>query len=87
MYKITEEGLLFFVKVSAKSGCNAVVGREGDRLKVKVTAVPEKGRANRAVVKVIAEWLGVAPSRVEIVSGEAAPLKSILVLGLTEYPF
>jgi uncharacterized protein (TIGR00251 family) len=47
--------------------------------KIKVTAAPEKGKANRAVCEFIAKRLGVAKSRVRIVSGETSPLKRVQV--------
>ncbi len=45
--------------------------------KVKVAAVPEKGKANRALCEFIAERLGVAKSRVRVVSGETSRDKRI----------
>jgi hypothetical protein len=44
---------------------------------VKVAAAPEKGKANRALCEFIAEKLGVAKSKVRIVSGETSRLKRI----------
>lgn len=58
----------------------AVVGPLGDRLKVRVAAPPEKGAANRAVVELLREWLGVAD--VEIVAGHGNPEKTARVRGL-----
>jgi uncharacterized protein YggU (UPF0235/DUF167 family) len=46
---------------------------------VKVAAVPEKGKANRALCEFLAERLGVAKSRVRIVAGETSPLKRIVI--------
>ena len=47
--------------------------------KVKVAAVPEKGKANRALCEFLAERFGVAKSRVRIVAGETSPIKRILI--------
>ena len=60
------------LRVSPKAKRNAVAGWHGDALKVSVTAVPERGRANDAVVALLAEALGVAPSSIEVVSGAAS---------------
>jgi len=46
-----------------------------------VTAAPEKGRANAAVVETLAEALGVAKNALRIVSGETSPLKTVEVEG------
>jgi uncharacterized protein (TIGR00251 family) len=56
---------------------NAVLGIHGGALKVGVTAAPEKGKANRAVLGVLAEALDLAPSALEILSGHASQDKSV----------
>jgi uncharacterized protein YggU (UPF0235/DUF167 family) len=50
-------------------------------LRVRVKAVPDKGKANAAVVALIAKALGVAKSAVSVVSGETARLKTLAVVG------
>jgi uncharacterized protein len=47
--------------------------------KIKIAAVPEKGKANRELIEFLAEKLRVAKSRIHIVSGETSPLKRIRV--------
>lgn len=51
-------------------------------LKVRVTAPPEKGKANKAVVKYLAARLGLPAGAVTIVSGSASPQKVIAVESL-----
>ena len=68
------------VKVIPKSSKTEFAGYLSDGTwKVKVAAAPEKGKANRALVDFLAERLGVAKTRVRIVSGETSPLKRIHV--------
>jgi uncharacterized protein YggU (UPF0235/DUF167 family) len=50
-------------------------------LRVRVSAVPDKGKANAAVVALLARALGVPKSAVSVVSGETARLKTIAVAG------
>ena len=69
------------LKVIPKSSKDRVVGWVGDRLKVQVTAPPERGKANDAVVGVLAGALGLPRSRVRIVAGATAPLKTVDVDG------
>ena len=69
------------LKVIPKSSKDRVVGWVGDRLKVQVTAPPERGKANAAVVDVLAGALGIPRSRVRIVAGETAPLKTVDIDG------
>jgi uncharacterized protein (TIGR00251 family) len=70
----------FRVKVVPKSSRTELVGYLPDGTwKVKVAAAPEKGKANRALREFLAEKLGVAKSKVHIVSGETSQLKRIRV--------
>jgi uncharacterized protein (TIGR00251 family) len=57
------------------------VGWIGDRLKIQVTAPPERGKANKAVIEVLAEALGLARNQVRIVAGETSPLKTVEIEG------
>jgi uncharacterized protein (TIGR00251 family) len=70
------------LRVSPGSGRPEVVGRHGDGWKVRVTAPPEHGRANEAVVRLVAETLAVPRSAVAIVSGHAARDKIIELTGV-----
>ena len=54
--------------------------------RVRVAAAPEKGKANRALCEFIAERLGVAKSRVRIISGETSSIKRIRVDGAGSHP-
>jgi uncharacterized protein (TIGR00251 family) len=68
------------VKVIPTSSKTELAGVLADGTwKVKVAAVPEKGKANRALVEFLSEHLGVAKSRIRIVSGETSQLKRIHV--------
>jgi uncharacterized protein (TIGR00251 family) len=62
---------------------DAVLGRHGDSLKVAVTAPPEDGRANAALVEYLKTLLGVKRSQVELLSGERNRNKVFLIRGLT----
>lgn len=59
----------------------AVVGRHGDAWKVRVTAPPERGAANDAVVRLLADALGVPARDVTIVSGHGRREKTVEVAG------
>ena len=50
-------------------------------LKVYVTAPPEDGRANEAVIEAVAEWLGVKRRQVEIIRGATSRNKVVRVTG------
>jgi uncharacterized protein (TIGR00251 family) len=70
------------LKVVPGARRSEIVGRYGDAWKLRVTAAPERGRANEAVVKLLAEELGVAESTVSVVSGRGAREKVVELRGL-----
>ncbi len=61
-----------------------IVGWYGGSLRVKVKARPEKGRANQAVLGLLARRLGVAPASLRIVRGAASRDKLVEVDGLSD---
>lgn len=70
------------LRVSPGSGRAEIVGRHGDGWKVRVTAPPERGRANDAVVRLVADTLALPLASVTIVSGHGARDKIIELSGL-----
>lgn len=58
-----------------------VVGRHGDGWKIRVTAPPERGRANDALVRLLAAALNVPRTAVTIVSGHGTREKTVEVEG------
>jgi uncharacterized protein len=60
-----------------------VVGRHGDAWKVRVTAPPEGGKANDAVLTLVADALRVPRRDLELASGQASRDKVIRLVGLT----
>ena len=80
------DGIVIAVRLTPKSARDAVEGlaqtADGKvHLKARVRAVPEKGKANKALEKLIASWLQVPSSSVLVISGDTARLKSVLVSG------
>ena len=59
-----------------------IVGRYGDAWKLRVTAPPERGAANAAVVGLLAAALGLQPRDVRLVSGHASRDKIVELAGL-----
>lgn len=84
MIEISEKGdaCSFPISVKTSSGKSRIVGEENGVLKVEVTAAPVEGKANAAVIKLIAKSLDVAPSRVTIAAGEKSKKKRISVSGI-----
>jgi uncharacterized protein len=78
-------GIRVLVRVSPKSTREGVEGivetAQGGALTVRVRAVAEKGEANRAVERVIAEWIGVAKSSVAVSAGGKSRIKTVEIVG------
>jgi len=66
------EAALLHVRVQPRARANAVKGWHGAALRVSVTAAPEDGKANRAVIDLLAETFDVAPSSINLVRGAAS---------------
>ena len=71
------------VKVLPKSSRNQIIGREGDLFKVKLTSPPVEGKANKALIELLAKRLGIAKKRIEIISGKCSRLKTVRIYGLS----
>lgn len=70
-------GTKISVKVVSNAKTNQVIPVSSNRYKIKVTAPAAQGKANKAVVKVLAKYFKVKKSQVEIVSGEMTRNKII----------
>jgi uncharacterized protein (TIGR00251 family) len=70
------------LRVSPGAQRTELAGRHGDAWKVRVSAAPERGRANAAVVGLLARRLGVPRGAVSVVSGHAARDKVVELRGL-----
>jgi uncharacterized protein (TIGR00251 family) len=72
------------VRVSPGARGNAIVGRHGDGWKVRVAAAPENGKANEAVLRLLAQRLALRRQDVELVSGHGSRDKIVALTGIDE---
>ena len=72
------------IKVVPGARKDRVVGCYGDAIKVQASSPPEKGRANEAVIELIARELRVSAAQVRIVRGHSQPRKVIEVQGISQ---
>jgi uncharacterized protein (TIGR00251 family) len=70
------------LKVVPGGSRSAVVGAYGDRLRIKVAAPPEAGKANKEVLLLLATRLGIGTRQLDMVRGSSQPLKTVAVVGL-----
>jgi uncharacterized protein (TIGR00251 family) len=79
-----DDGVVFAAKiVPGSSGPTRICGLLDDMLKVKVSAAPEKGKANQCLIKFLAKRLGVKKNAVSIISGTTSPVKHVKVTGIS----
>jgi uncharacterized protein (TIGR00251 family) len=77
------EGLILPVRAQPGARKNGVLGEQAGALKVAVTAPPEDGRANKALLETLRELLRLKRSQLELLSGETSRDKRFLVRALT----
>jgi len=75
------EGSILHVRAQPGARRNGIVGEAGGALKIAVTAPPDKGRANQALIDVLQEALGVKSSQIGLLSGFASRQKKFLIRG------
>jgi uncharacterized protein (TIGR00251 family) len=73
------EEILLKVYLQPKASKNEIVGPYRDGIKVRVTAAPVEGRANKVLLRFLAKEFGVTPSSVEIVRGHRSREKLIRI--------
>lgn len=76
-------GVVFVAKVVPGSSRTTISGMLDGMLKIKISAAPERGKANQSLVEFLAKRLGVKKNAVSIVSGKTSQVKSIQVLGVS----
>ncbi|MEZ6070987.1 MAG: DUF167 domain-containing protein [Pirellulales bacterium] len=76
------EGVVLAVHAQPGARANAIRGLHDGAVKVAVTTIAEKGKANRALVSLLSRCLGVPKARVVLVSGETNARKRFLIQGL-----
>jgi uncharacterized protein (TIGR00251 family) len=72
------------LRVSPRSRRPGIVGRHGDAWKVRVAEPPEDGRANEAVLDLLAETLDLPRSRFALVSGHSSREKIVVLDGVEQ---
>lgn len=75
------ESFIIDIKVIPRSSVSEVAGKtENGVLRVKVHAVPQKGKANMEICCVLSDYFGVPRSNVEIVSGHTSTRKRVRII-------
>ena len=78
----SNQAILLRIKAVPGAAQDAIAGPLGDRLKIRVCAPPEGGKANTAIIKLLASTLGIKRSRITITTGLTSAEKTIQLDGM-----
>ena len=73
------QGIRLALKVTPNTGRNEIIGYKDGVLHIKVAVAPEKGKANKALVDLLAERLGIRKSAVTIIKGKTSRNKVVFI--------
>lgn len=77
MINKTKDGILVNIKISPNSKKNEII-KDGDIIKIKITAQPIDGKANKAVIEFLSKNFKIPKTSIKIVKGETSKEKTIL---------
>ncbi len=81
IYDVDGNDILLRVKAVPGASRDQVAGALGDRLKIRISAPPEGGKANAAIIRLLAKSLGVKRADVALVSGQSNAEKVFRIVG------
>ena len=74
-----QDAVIFYVKVTPSSNRTCLAGIQNGMFKIKLSAAPEKGKANQALIDFLSDKLGIKRKFVTIISGLTSKVKQIAV--------
>jgi uncharacterized protein YggU (UPF0235/DUF167 family) len=88
-WSVTPAGLRLHLRVTPNAGADRIEGVEtrddgSAVLRLRVAAVPDKGRANASAIALLAKALGVPKTAITLTAGETARLKTVVISGEAE---
>ncbi len=83
MIRKTNEGIIVNLRISPNAKKNEII-KDGDIIKVKITALPIDGKANKALVEFFAKNFKIPKTSIEILKGETSKDKTILFKTMDE---
>ncbi len=83
MIRKTNEGIVVNLRISPNAKKNEII-KDGEIIKVKITALPIDGKANKALVEYLSKNFKIPKTSIEILKGETSKEKTILFKTLDE---
>jgi hypothetical protein len=81
--KESDQGVVLKVQVQTRASRDEVVGPHGDALKIRITAAPVAGAANKHLLKFLAKRFKIPQSQLSLKSGATSRAKSIAIEGIS----
>ena len=72
-----DDDVLLYIRAVPGASRDQIAGLVGDRLKIRISAPPEAGKANKAICKLLAKALGLKPKDVTVHAGHISPEKTM----------
>ncbi len=82
--KEIKEGVIINILVQPRASKNEIVGIRDDFLKIRLTAPPVEGKANRECISILAKRLNVSRKAIEIIKGDKSRRKTVKIAGVTK---
>ncbi len=79
----TEHGVVFNVRLIPRASKSELVGVQGDALKIRITAPPVEGAANKECIKFLSDVLGIKKSQIKIIAGHRSKNKKVSISGIS----
>jgi len=80
------DDLVLRVRVQPRARRNEILDVSNAQLRIRTTATPTDGKANKAIIRLLADYLQVAPSRIKLSHGQSHRNKRLLVTGPLTLP-
>jgi len=78
----TENGVVFNIRVIPRASRCELAGVQGDALKIRITAPPVEGAANKECIRFLSDMLGVKRSQIKIIAGHRSKNKKVSISGI-----
>lgn len=78
MFKETKDGFVLIIKISPNASKNEII-KTNDGVKLKITAQPVEGKANKAVIEYLSKTFKIPKTYLEIIKGETSKEKTVLI--------
>lgn len=86
-YLVTNGAITFTAKIVPRASKSEIVGELDGALKIRISAPPVAGAANKELIKLLSKTLGVSKSAIVILSGETSKIKQICIDNLSSKAF